>query len=153
MLPLRRSSPNPKKRLGEEEKPTRTNMIAQISTTISTRDTRIYSEVRQPHKWVPMSSLLRWPQRSESLPPPCLSQGQRSLELSTKKSRVIQTSQGSFTRWKLWATPSQLGFQEAKSNRRKSNRLDEEIEWSSLPKWVSHSIHSPFTHNPRGIKD
>ena len=56
--PLRRSSPNPKMRVGKEDKPTRTNMIAQISTT-STQDTGIYPEVRQPHKEAPTSSLLR----------------------------------------------------------------------------------------------
>jgi len=32
---------------------------------------------------------------------PVSKQQQRSLEVSTKKSRVIQTSQGSSTRWKL----------------------------------------------------
>jgi hypothetical protein len=31
-----------------------------------------------------------------------------------------------------WATPSRLGFQEPKSNKRKSNRLDEEIKCSSF---------------------
>ena len=81
--PLHKSSPNPKTRVGEEDKPTRTNIIEQITTTTtSTYDTRIYHEVRQLHKGAPTSSLLRWPPRSESLPPPCLSQSNHKGYLS-----------------------------------------------------------------------
>ena len=86
--PLHKLSPNPKRRAGEEDKPTRTNMIEQIITTTSTWDTKIYQEVWQLHKGAPTSSLLRWPQRSESLPPHCLSQsnhkGYLSFPLTTK---------------------------------------------------------------------
>jgi hypothetical protein len=58
-LPLRRSSLNPKRRFGEEGKPTITNMITQFSTTTSMWDTKIYPDVQQPHKGAPTFSLLR----------------------------------------------------------------------------------------------
>ena len=101
--PLHRSSPNPKRRVGEEDKPTRNKYDR----------TNHNNNKHVGHK--NLSRGLANPQRSSyvlvvevttkvrvsytSLP--LLKQPQRLLELFTKKSRVIQTSQGSFTRWKL----------------------------------------------------
>jgi len=42
-------------------------------------------------------------------------------------------------------TPSWLGFQEPKSKRRKTCRLDKEIKCSSFSKCCAHLIHSPIT--------
>ena len=101
MPPNRRSSPNPKMKLGRE----RDKQIQVISSNHNNKHTG--------HKDLSRGSAT--PQRSSyvlivevttkvgvsftSLP--LSKQPQRSLELSSKKSRVIQTSQGSSTRWKL----------------------------------------------------
>ena len=71
MPPNRRLSPNPKMKFGRE----RDKQIQVISSNHNNKHTghKIYPEVRQPHKGAPMS-LLKWPQRSKSLSPPCLSQ-------------------------------------------------------------------------------
>ena len=81
----------------------------------------VTTKVRVSSTFLPLS---KWPQRS--------------LELSTKKSK------GNTNFPRLFPSP--------KSNRRKSNRLDEEIKCSSLPKWFSHLIHSPFTQTLRESK-
>ena len=133
--PLHRSSPNPKKIFREEE----THKNKSDSTSLN-------NNKHAGHK--DLSRRSATPQRSSyvlvvevttkvgvsftSLP--LSKQPQRSLEVSTKKSSVIQTFQGSSTRWKLLVMPSRLGFQESKSNRCKSNQLDKEIKCSSLPK-------------------
>ena len=65
----------------------RRNMGEAVKTQVFTNNTkhtgqRIYPEVRTLHKEEPTSTLLRWPLRSDSLSPPCLSQGNHKGLLS-----------------------------------------------------------------------
>ena len=104
--PLRRSSPNPKRRVGEEDKPTK-------SKYDRTNHNNNNNNKHVGHKDLSQGSTT--PQRSSyvlvvevttkvgvsSTSLPLSKQPQRLLELFTKKLRVIQTSQGSFTKWKL----------------------------------------------------
>ena len=95
-------SPNPKKSFGDEE----TNKNKNDSTSVN-------NNKHVGHK--DLSQGLATPQTSSNVlvvevttkvgvsftSLPHSKQPQRSLEVSTKKSRVIQTSQVSSTRWKL----------------------------------------------------
>jgi hypothetical protein len=91
----------------------------------------IYPEVRQPHKGVSTSSLLRWPLRSEFLPPPCLPQATTKVSL-----RFPLRIQGWYKHFGVPSQveqhgqpqkmPSQLGFQEPKSNKHKPSQLEGE---------------------------
>jgi hypothetical protein len=108
-------------------------VISQVITSNNNKHAghTIYPEVRQPHKGVPTSSLLRWPLRSESLSPPCLPQA------TTKVSpRFPLRIQGWYKHFGVpsqveqhrqpWRTPSRLGFQEPKSNKHKPSQLERE---------------------------
>jgi hypothetical protein len=105
-------------------------VISQVITSNNNKHAghMIYPEVRQPHKGFPTSSLLRWPLRSESLPPPCLPQA------TTKVSpRFPLRIQGWYKHFGVPSqveqhgqprrTPSRLGFQEPKSNKHKPSQL------------------------------
>jgi hypothetical protein len=92
---------------------------------------KIYLEVRQPHKGVPTSSLLRWPLRSESLSPPCLPQSNHKghLRFPLRRTGWYKHFGGALTSGATRATRrthSQLGFQEPKSNKYESDQLERE---------------------------
>ena len=110
MSPNRRSSPNPKMKFGRE----RDKQIQVISSNHNNKHTG--------HKDLSWGSAT--PQRSSyiifvvvttnvgvsSTSLPLSKQPQMLFELFTKKSRVIQTSQGFPQDGSPWATPSGLGF-------------------------------------------
>ena len=102
VMPLnRRLSPNPKMKFGRE----RDKQIQVISSNHNNKytgqkDLSRGSTTPQRSSYVLIVEVTtKVGVSSTSLP--LSKHPQRSLELSTKKSRVIQTSQGSSTRWKL----------------------------------------------------
>jgi hypothetical protein len=105
-------------------------VISQVITSSNNKHVghTIYPEVRQPYKGVPTSSLLRWPLRLESLPPPCLPQA--TTKVSPRFSLRIQRWYKHFRvpsqveqHGQPWRMPSRLGFQEPKSNKHKTSQL------------------------------
>jgi len=93
MPPNRRSSPNPKRRVGKEDKPRKTNMIAKITITTCTWDKNLFRGLITPQRSsyiLVIEVTIKVGVSSTSLP--LSKQPQRLLQLFTKKSRVIQTS-------------------------------------------------------------
>jgi hypothetical protein len=101
--PLCRSSPNPKRSFGEEERQQNKYARTNFQQQQQARKTQGFiPRFNSPLKLVYVLVVEVTTKVGVSFTSlPLSKQPQRSLEFSTKKSRVIQTSQGSSTGWKL----------------------------------------------------